>query len=333
MGRVEPPRPRPRRPAALGGRHGLQNGACRHRSAHRARAARRVRLHHGHGRVLRGGAKLVRAPPWLAPRTRVARHDAGRGVRPGGCHQRIHAAGRPRDHPAARVLPLPPDDPGQRPQNGHEPAALRERPLHHGLRGLRAPAGKDGREAVHPVQPAQPRRPRLDRRRAATHRRHLPAPRRHRCRRRDSRRLRAPRLQACAVRLARRALRAPRRGVHGAQQNVQPGRIAAVQHLHPRPRPARGVQTRPQPHGLRRAERARHHCHSGVLRARGRMARRAQEGARRELRGAAGGRRPHAGREPGAAREHVPAVAGLQGPGPGRCRHQAPGGAGREAVA
>ena len=301
MGRMEPPRPRPRRPAAVGGRHGLQNGPGRHRGAHRARAARRVRLHHGHGRVLRSGAKLVRAPSRLAPRARVARHDAGRGVRPGGCRQRVHAAGRPRDHPAARVLPLPPDDPEQRPQNGHKPVALRERPLHHGLRGLRAPAGEDGREAVHPVQPAQPRRPRLDRRRAAPHRRYLPAPRRHGRGRRDPRRLRATRLQARAVRLARRALRAPRRGVHGAQQDVQPGGPAAVQHLHPQPRPARGVQTRPQPHGLRRAERARHHGNPGVLRTRRGMARRAQEGAGWEPRGAAGGGRPHAGREPGAA--------------------------------
>ncbi len=160
----------------MGSRHGLQNRAGRHRGANPACTAGRVRLHDGHRALLRSRTELVRGPSRLAPRALVVRAYPGRGVRLGNSRERLYPTGRPGYHPAAGVLSVPPDDPGQRPQDGNQPAALRRRPLHHGLRGLRAAAAEDRGEDVHPVQPPQPRWPCLDRRRAAEDRRHLPAP-------------------------------------------------------------------------------------------------------------------------------------------------------------
>mgnify|MGYP001092796926 CR=1 FL=1 len=71
--------------------------------------------------------------------------------------------------------------------------------------------------------------------------------------------------RACAVRLARRALRQKRRRLYSAEQDVQPGRAAAVKHLHPEPGSARRVQAHTRSHGLRRAERVRRRGHAGVL--------------------------------------------------------------------
>ena len=280
VGRVGQARTCRRRPAPLGGRHGLQDGPLRRRGARGARRARHLRLHDAPGRLLRGRAGLVRDAPRLAPRARVVRHDAGRGVRPGHGHQRPHPARRRRGHPAARVLPLPLDDRGQRPQGAHEPASLRGWALLHGLRGLRARARGVGRQALHPLQPPQPGGTLLDGRRAAPHRADLPAPQRGGGGRRDPRRLRPPRLCPRALREPGRGVRPQRHRVHRPEQDLQPGGPAALQHLHPRPRHPRGLQARARPHGLRRAERLRRGGHAGLLRARRRVARRAEGRAR-----------------------------------------------------
>lgn len=168
----------PRRPAAVGCRHGLQNGPG-------AIEALAERVQHGvFGYTMATDGYCEAVQSWFERRHGWRPEREWLVMTPGvvfALAVAINAFTQPGDHviiqpPVYYPFRLMIQDNGRK--MAASPLLYRDGRYTMDYEGFERQLEKTGAKLFILCNPAQPRRPRLDRRRAAPHRRHLPAPRR-----------------------------------------------------------------------------------------------------------------------------------------------------------